>query len=176
MTSAFDGGGRFDLFVSYKTRRFVDRASWLTERLSDLGYRVWFDRKVLDQKTGGRRDKDELIEILVSAVEAARCSVVFEAELEKVLLLPGMSEEDALRAKMAMKAEHGALVAWNWQKLEIDASANSVSIHPSSQRVFAHRDQRRLPPADGLRFADDEGMLDAVLECLDRLEIEPGEA
>lgn len=175
MTHESDGTGRFDLFVSYKTRRFAEQASWLTERLSGLGYRVWFDQKVLDRKTDGRWGMDELIDILVSAVEAAHCSVVLEAELEMVMLLPGMSEEDALTDKSAMKTEHGTLVAWNWQKLEIDASATSVSIHPSSQRVFAHKDRRLLPPADGLRFADDQEMLDSVLECLDALEIEPGE-
>jgi hypothetical protein len=128
----------YDIFLSYKTRKYLALAVWLYERFTAAGYRVWFDRKVLEQKeiTGREYTKKELIDVLTQAASHAKCSVILEAELELVLLLPGMTREYALTNLLAMEDDSGALIDWNWQKLEIDSSDRSIAIYYSVQKCL----------------------------------------
>lgn len=129
---------KFDIFLSYKTRRYAGEARKVAHTLGAQGYRVWFDEDVLNSKGGlGKRyTKGQLIDILTRAVKQCRCSVVFEAELEKVAMPSGINMQEEYRKKTIMLTESGP-IAWNWQKLEIDASSKSIAIHPSSRMIFA---------------------------------------
>jgi hypothetical protein len=118
-----------DVFVSYKIRRNSHEAKRLVALLRRRGVQVWFDIDQLSKKEGQRKDKDELIETLTSAAKAARLSVVFEAQLEAVLLPPGLTREEALASRLCMD-DNGCLIDWNWQKLEIESSNIFVAIHP----------------------------------------------
>ena len=155
----------FDIFLSYKTRKYLALAVWLYERLTAAGYRVWFDRKVLEQKeiTGREYTTKELIDVLTQAASHAKCSVILEAELELVLLLPGMTREYALTNLLAMEDDSGALINWNWQKLEIDSSDRSIAIYYSAHKVSAHRQDAETFTYE---FSNDESLLVAVRACL----------
>jgi hypothetical protein len=81
-------------------------------------------------------------------VKSARLSVVFEAQLEGVVLPSGLSEKEALRSQQCM-IENDSLVAWNWQKLEVDNSNSFVAVHPEffvtesgSQHYFRNRSEK----------------------------------
>lgn len=130
-------GAKFDIFLSYKTRRYASEARKVAHTLGAQGYRVWFDEDVLSSKGGHGKyyTKERLIDILTKAVKQCRCSVVFEAELEKVVVPPGINIEEECQKNTIMLTEVG-LIAWNWQKLEIDASSKSIAIHPSSRILF----------------------------------------
>jgi DNA-binding LacI/PurR family transcriptional regulator len=122
----------------------------------------------LEQKdvTGREYPVPQLVDILTSAVRQARCSVVFEAELELVLLPPGMTREAALSSMQAMDVD-GALVAWNWQRIEIDAAQRFVAIYNGAKRVMAH--DRSRPGDFTVPFDDDDALIQAVRHCLQRL-------
>ena len=122
-----------DVFVSYKHRRDSAQAKKLVKALKRRGLRVWFDIDQLALKEEGRIDKAELVSTLTSAVRASRVSVIFAAAMEAVALLPGMTREEALATGDCMIDEGtGTLIAWNWQKLEIDASEEFVEVHLDS--------------------------------------------
>jgi hypothetical protein len=167
---------KFDVFVSYKTRRYASEAGEVAQTLGNLGYRVWFDKDVLGSKGGGEHyTKEQLIDILAQAVKDSRCSVVFEAELEKVMLLPGMKIEEECQKKTIMLIDSQP-VAWNWQKLEIEASSKVVAIHPSSKMIFIFDNGTDVSDAIGLPtrfYADLTELLQIILQSLNYFKIVP---
>jgi hypothetical protein len=75
------------------------------------------------------------MEHLILGVGGSRCTVVFEAELEAVALPPGWSKADAEFRGNVMRSGEGALIAWNWQKLEIDSSSRIIVVRESLPHV-----------------------------------------
>jgi len=146
----------YDVFVSYKHNRDSDRATKVVQRLRDHGLRVWFDIDQLALKEQGPIDKAELVAALTNAVKSSRTSVIFAAAMERVELLPGMTREQALATEHCMIDENtGGLIAWNWQKLEIDASEKFVAVHPNTCAFNTHETLNR-------QFNSDEAMLEEV--------------
>jgi hypothetical protein len=127
------GEYEFDAFISYKIRKHLDAARELRDALGRAGYKVWLD----EDQIGAADDpwhtktKEHLIDRLVRGVVGSRCTIVFEAQLEAVALPPGWSKADAEARGNVMHSESGALIAWNWQKLEIDSSSRAIVIRPN---------------------------------------------
>jgi hypothetical protein len=168
---------RLDIFVSYKTKRYANEAREVAHTLGVLGYEVWFDEDVLNSKSGSYKiyTKDQLIDILPKAVRRCRCSVVFEAELEKVMLPPGTNIEEECRKKTIMLTESGP-IAWNWQKLEIDASSKAIAIHPSSSMIFVFDKGVEVSHDISLLtepYIDSSMLLQRILWCLNFFGITP---
>ncbi|MGJ4859496.1 hypothetical protein ACN6KF_005523 [Labrys sp. La1] len=126
---------RFDAFISYKIRKHLFAARALRDDLSRLGYTAWLD----EDQIGGpddpyqKKTREQLIKHLVDGVGCSRCTIVFETVLEAVALPPGLSASDSHLAESVMRTGEGALVAWNWQKLEIDSSSQTIVIHEGSR-------------------------------------------
>ncbi len=124
------GEYEFDAFISYKIRRHRSAARELRDALGRLGYKVWLD----EDQIGAADDpwytktKQQLIDRLVHGVMRSRCTIVFEAQLEAVALPPGWSKADAEARGNVMHADGGALIAWNWQKLELDSCSHAIVI------------------------------------------------
>ena len=167
-----------DIFVSYKTKRYANEAREVAHTLGGLGYEVWFDEDVLNSKVGfGRYTKEQLADILTRAVRECRCSVVFEAELEKVAVPPSVNIEEECRKKTIMLTESGP-IAWNWQKLEIDASSKSIAIHPSSSMIFVFDKDKGVEVSHDIGlptepYIDSSMLLQRILRCLNYFGIAP---
>jgi len=128
---------KFDAFISYKIRRHLAAARELRNELTRLHYKVWLD----EDQIGAADDpwhtktKDQLIDHLVHGVGRSRCTVIFEAQLEAVALPQGWSRAYAEIRANVMHSDEGALIAWNWQKLEIDSSSRKIVIREGRPHV-----------------------------------------
>lgn len=170
----------YDVFVSYRTRNFAQQAATIAESLSSGGYRVWFDRRILSTKeeTGVTRTKEELISLLTAAVRDSRCSLIFEAELEAVAMPPYLTREEAL-ARGYVMVHRGALVAWNWQLLEIEASEKAMTVHARSSLVITfERPNESEPPVQTGRYSyvGSEDLWRVVKNCLTKFGISSASA
>ncbi|MGE7471990.1 hypothetical protein ACQKLX_21295 [Bosea sp. NPDC003192] len=122
---------KFDAFISYKIRKHLPAARTLRDDLARLGYTAWLD----EDQIGGpddpwrKKTREQLIKHLVDGVGCSRCTIVFQTVLEAVALPPGWSASEPRLAESVMRTSEGVLVAWNWQKLEIDASSRTIVIH-----------------------------------------------
>ena len=172
-----DIGNNFDVFLSYKTRRNIAEARKIKQALAALGYHVWFDKDVLNCKSGlGKHyTKEQLIDILTEAVKRCQCSIVFEAELEAVAITPDINIQEEYRKKTLMLTESGP-IAWNWQKLEIGASSKSIAIHPSSNMIFVFDKGIEISHNIGLPrevYSNTSMLLQRTLQSLDYFGIVP---
>ncbi|KMO31262.1 hypothetical protein VQ03_27460 [Methylobacterium tarhaniae] len=126
---------KFDAFISYKISKHLPTARALRDDLARLGYTVWLD----EDQIGGpddpwrKKTREQLIKHLMNGVGCSRCTIVFETVLEAVLLPPGCSPSEPRLAESVMRTGEGVLVAWNWQKLEIDSSSRTIVIHEGSR-------------------------------------------
>lgn len=166
-----------DIFISYKTQSYANEARKVAHILGILGYQVWFDEDVLNSKSGLGKSytKEQLIDILSRAVKQCQCSIVFEAELEKVAMPPGTNIEQECRKKTIMLTESG-YIAWNWQKLEIDASSEAIAIHPTSRMIFVFNKKIEISHDIGLPrepYANSIILLQRILQSLDYFGITP---
>jgi len=166
-----------DIFVSYKTQKYANEAREVANALVTQGYKVWFDEYVLNSKgnLGKRYTKEQLIDILSKAVKKCRCSVIFEAELEKIVMAPSVNAEEECQKKTIMITESGP-IAWNWQKLEIDASSKAIAIHPSSKMIFVFSNGIEASSDIGLPrkpYTDTSIILQRILQSLSYFGIVP---
>ncbi len=128
---------KFDAFISYKIRKHLAAARELRNHLTRLHYNVWLD----EDQIGAADDpwhtktKEQLIDHLAHGVGRSRCTVVFEAQLEAVALPQGWSKADAEIRGNVMRSWEGTLIAWNWQKLEIDSSSRIIVIREGRPHV-----------------------------------------
>ncbi len=130
----------YDVFIIYKHRRNSGQAREVADALRANGLRVWFDVDTLNLKEGVPVKNDALASQLIAAVKSSRVAVVFEAQQEAIVLPPGMTKEDAISSGMVMVDDWGNLIAWNWQKLEIDTAKSVIDVNPdnfSLNRVVA---------------------------------------
>lgn len=135
---------KYDVFVSYKHSRHAADATSLVETLRRGGLTIWFDVDQLVKKNETWISKPELVSTLQSAVQQSRLSVVFAAAMEAVALPPGMTKEAALATGDCMvDEENGALIAWNWQKLEIDGSDAFIAVYADSCALHTHESRWR---------------------------------
>lgn len=126
----------FDVFISYKIRKHREMVLALRDGLQSLDHRVWLDEDQIGVADDPwyRKTRDQLIDRLVSGVGGSRCTVVFEAELEAVARQAGAHGLSG-ETEHTMRSDEGALVAWNWQKLEIDSSSRVIVVRPPSPYV-----------------------------------------
>jgi len=127
----------YDIFISYKTSRHADDARRLADRLVAQGYRVWFDKYVLD-RLGSRPEVFEteyLLAILRHGVKQASCTIIFEGMLYAAALGPGESEEELLKKRQLMRV-NDAPVIWDWHGIEIAATEWGITIHPDTITAF----------------------------------------
>ena len=167
----------YDVFISYKTRRYANEAELLAQHLIQLGYKVWFDKYVLDNRNiyGKHYPNAELIEILKHAVRASKCSVIFEAELERIQVA-------YLKANMSSNAvtdsriHTGSKLAWSWQKLEIDNSSKTIEIYVSSMRVGVHDGEKNITQQIGFgvnTYVDTTELFKMILQAVEYFGIRP---
>jgi hypothetical protein len=124
----------FDVFVSYKTRTYLQEADSLRTLLEQEGLRCWFDRERLRLADGDRLDKLELKRLLKTGLEASRLTVFFETYAEAT------ADEDF----------RGDRTAFNWQVFEHRYSERIVYVRPPAQMLnFA--DGRAGIPYRGLQ-------------------------
>ena len=126
----------FDAFISYKIRKHLGAARELRNALGRVGYNVWLDEDQIGAADDPRhtKTKEQLIDRLARGVGGSRCTIVFEAELEAIGLPPGWSKADAEATGNVMHSR-GTLIAWNWQKLEIDSSSRAIVIRQNHPRL-----------------------------------------
>jgi hypothetical protein len=122
-------GEQYDVFISYKRKRNANEARYLADALKSMGCKVWFDIDALSLREDERVDKSELAKHLALAVKASRVAVVFAAQKEAVILQPGTTESDALASGDVMVDDYGGIIAWNWQKIEIDNANQMICVH-----------------------------------------------
>jgi TIR domain-containing protein len=160
-------GAAYDIFISYKTARNSAQAARLAERLSALGYRVWFDQDVLDrmQKRPEVFEKEHLISILSNAVRNSRCTIIFEAVMHAVCLSPGRTEEEALADRTVMKDANDSLITWDWQGFEILTTRHGITIHPKTVMAFEIQDGKTLW-SSSIFYNDDEQLLPSIETAL----------
>ncbi|MBY5353667.1 TIR domain-containing protein [Rhizobium leguminosarum] len=127
--------GNFDVFVSYKRRDNAHYARTIVEHLQWLGYSVWFDEQVIALKVKEIVNKSELAKFIVEAVNSCQIVVVFEAKKEAVAVPPGEEEDHEISFRDTTMDDAGTLIAWNWQKLEIDNARELIGIS-SDLRVY----------------------------------------
>lgn len=153
----------YDVFICYKIARHATQAAWLHSALTDLGYRVWFDKEVLDkmQDRPERFEKEHLISILTNAIRHSRCTVVFEAAMHAVVLPPGSTEEQTLANRSTMKGPKELLVAWDWQILEIGATEHGVAIHSRTVTAFQTKRGETIWSRD-FYYDNDEQLLESI--------------
>lgn len=161
----------YDLFISYKTKRHARRAARLAEHLGARGYRVWFDHTALNRMVNRPEifEAEYLLSVLVNGVKCSRCTIIFEAVARAVALRSGRTEEQAIAERTAMRDANGALVAWDWQGIEIAATERGITIHPQAVAVF---DTKSGAPARFIRYEDENGLLTAIHAALAHLGIE----
>ena len=158
-----------DVFISYRTIRNAKDAGWLTKKLREQGLSVWLDKDSLDiPKNADLHIKAKLIRKLVAAVRTSRCMIAFAASMQPFRLPAGYTEEDALRRGLAMRQD-AALIAWNWQKLEIDHAADVLIIDTTIKNTYVIQGGRVDPSFGYRRYADTEEMGDMVSEYLDKV-------
>lgn len=157
----------YDMFVCYKTSRHATQAARLVEQLTDLGYRVWFDKIVLNRVQNRPEvfEKGHLVSILTNAVQHSRCTIVFEAMMHAVQLSPNQTEEETLASRTTMKSANNALVAWDWQILEIGATKRGIAIHPTTVTAFRTEDGQTIW-ARTFYYVDDEQLLASIKSAL----------
>jgi hypothetical protein len=153
----------YDLFISYKTIRHSAQAAQLAGRLESLGYRIWFDQNILNrmQNRPDVFEREHLISILTNAVRHSRCTVIFEATMHAVQLMPGRTEEDALADGTIMKAANDALIAWDWQGLEIAAARQGITIHPNIVTAF-ETENGKTKWTRNFSYGDDKQLLTSI--------------
>jgi hypothetical protein len=126
-------GEEYDVFISYKRSRNAIQARHVADALRSKGLRVWFDVDVLNLREDEHVNRDELATYLMAAVKLSRIVVVFAAQMEALVLPPGMTKSDAILSGDSMIDEtSGAIIAWNWQKLEIDSANRFVQVDADS--------------------------------------------
>jgi hypothetical protein len=132
----------YDIFVSYKTDRYADQASRLARALTKRGYRVWFDKYVLDRMEN-RPDifeSDYLLSVLENGVKNSKCIAIFEAVKHAVVVPPRTTEDELVAKRRARRNKQGDLVSWDWQQVEIDAAHQGIAIHPGKIVAFKTQD------------------------------------
>jgi len=157
----------YDIFVCYKISRHATQAALLVDRLKALGHRVWFDLDVLNKMQNRPEvfEKEHLISILTNAVQHSRCTIIFEAVMHAVELSPGETEEQSLADRTTMKFASDALLAWDWQILEISATKCGIAIHPNT--VAAFRSERgKAIWAKSFHYHNDDELMIAVKTAL----------
>ena len=121
---------KYDVIISYKQRRNAAQARYVADALRSKGLKVWFDVDVLNLRDDEHVNRDVLAAYLVAAIKSCRIAVVFAAQMEAVALPPGTTESGALSGGGTMFDDRsGAIIAWNWQKLEIDNAKRMVAVH-----------------------------------------------
>lgn len=140
---------RFDAFISYKFRKHHKLARALFEELKGIGYSIWFDADEIGTPEDREVDwsKDHLIERLVEGVGGSRTTIVFEAALEAVAIPLGVTQEQAEAEALArgnVMYDSFGLVAWNWQKLEIDSSSRLITIREDKSGYVVLRGTERM--------------------------------
>jgi hypothetical protein len=130
---------RYDVFISYRHARNKELAQQLAARLAGR-VSIWMDEQSLEVDETVPSVKLRLIRELVLAVRASRCSIIFALGSKPFYLPAGMSRDEALRRGFAMPAPYddSALVAWNWQKLELDHSGVAFIIDETSKKAYQY--------------------------------------
>lgn len=140
---------RFDAFISYKFRKHQKPAEYLFDALKAMSYKIWFDADEIGtpQSREIEWSKEQLIQRLVEGVGRSRATVAFEATLEAIAVPPDYTEEQAEAEALArghvMYADFG-VVAWNWQKLEIDSSSCLITIREEAGGFAVLKDNQRV--------------------------------
>jgi hypothetical protein len=156
-----------DVFISYRTIRNAQDAEGLAKKLREQGLTVWLDKDSLNVPADADLNiKAELILKLTAAVRASRCMIAFAASMQPFRLPAGYTEEDALRRGLAMRQD-ASLIAWNWQKLEIDHAADVLIIDTTINNTYVIQDGRVNPSFGYRRFTGIEAMWNIVCEFLD---------
>ena len=167
----------YDVFISYKTRRYADEAEMLAQHLIQLGYKVWFDKYVLDTRNiyGKHYPNAELIEILKNAVRASKCSVIFEAELERIQVAYFTANASS-NLVTDSRIHTGSKLAWSWQKLEIDNSSKTIEIYVSSMKVGVHDGEKDITQQIGFRvntYVDTIELFKMIFQAVEYFGIKP---
>jgi hypothetical protein len=159
----------YDCFISYKTSRHAAQAAALASRLMAQGYRVWFDKLVLEkmQNRPERFEAPHLIAILSNAIRRSKCTIMFEAVMHATSLLPGVTEEDALARHTVMRVPGSDLLAWDWQVLEVANTERGIAIHPSAVVAFRVKDGKTIW-TETLPYRDQEECFQCILRALTR--------
>lgn len=113
---------RYDVFISYTTRRDRFPATELARYLTQAGYAVWFDESIL-----GRRslptlvDKDTVCGWLQDAISRSRCVLLYLMQASAIAN-SDIDVPQALESKQAIWLDTNGeklLVAWSWQAFEM---------------------------------------------------------
>jgi hypothetical protein len=139
---AWSESPRFDAFISYKIRKHRDAARELRAELARRGCEVWMDEDRIGVAGMIAQTKEQIVNALIDGVAGSRCTIVFEAALEAVALPPGVSRHQVEASGRVMHSSEGALIAWNWQKLEIDSSSRLIAIREGRPRLTITIDGR----------------------------------
>lgn len=146
LQAEMDPDAHFDVFVSYKHRRYANEASELSAALQARGLKVWFDREQLRLPADGVVPPGEIARLLIHAVRQSALMVFFETYDEA-------------------RADHdhrGRGTVYNWQVLEQRYGTRIITVHPERQTLA-------VEPAQAVAYASVNDLVEAVALCRARI-------